>query len=254
MIMMLKYSDTLPGVDPRSYRCCLCCHVKTGTLLYGIFVALVDLLVLGLLVFAAIRPDVLISQTEQRIDGFMLVQTNNGSFYKNFGYESYKQQINKDNLSLMFGLTLICFVSTLALVYGVARNVAGYLMPFFCMQVFDFCLCCLVTVGCFTYAPNVKHWIHDQGLQNYPGMDHLLSMDSDYLLLIFVAVLIFVLSVKAYFICMVWSCYKYIQLHVAARSISREYNVDANAEMLLPPCYEDAIKVSCQQPPAYSSE
>lgn len=248
----------MPGVDPRSFISCLCCHVKTGTLLYGIFITLADIILLSFLVFAAIHPDVLKPEGQQSYDGIVLVQTNNVSFFKSFGYESYSHHINinKDNLSLMFGVTLVCFISTLALIYGVAKNVASYLMPFFCMQVFDFCLSCLVAVGCFTYAPNVKHWIHDQGLENYPGMDRLMSMNSDYLLLILVGVLILVLSVKAYFICMVWSCYKYIQLHVAARSASRGYGTDPDSEMLLPPCYEDAIKVSgdYQQPPAYSRE
>uniref|UniRef100_A0A2C9LAI2 Lysosomal-associated transmembrane protein 4A n=1 Tax=Biomphalaria glabrata TaxID=6526 RepID=A0A2C9LAI2_BIOGL len=175
---MTKQSSQLPGVDPRSFRCCLCCHVKTGTLFYGILIGLVHL------------------------------------------------------------------------------NLASYLMPFFCLQVFDFCLSCLTVVGCFTYAPNVKKWMEDQGLQNVPLMNRLMCLDSDYLMLLFVTCLILVLSIKAYLIGMVWSCYKFIQLHVASRSVVREYAVDPDTEMLLPPCYEEAIKVPSNypQPPAYSSQ
>ncbi|CAG5115558.1 unnamed protein product [Candidula unifasciata] len=252
----MKQTQHLPGVNPRAFQCCFCCHVKTGTLLYGIINVFGDLLLLGLLIFVAIHPDVLAPQTQQKYDGIVLVQTENGSFFQSFGYELYKQHISKDNLTLMVGVTLVCFVSALALAYGVVRNVASYLMPFFCMQVFDFCLSCLVAVGCFTYAPNIKHWIHDQGLESYPGMDRILSLDSDYLLLLCVAVVVLVLSSKAYLICMVWSCYKYIQLYVAARSVNRDYSANADVEIFLPPCYEEAIKVPGHytEPPAYSRE
>ena len=44
------------------------------------------------------------------------------------------------------------------------QNRPGYLLPFFCIQVFDFCLSCLTVVGYFSYAPNIKTWIKDQGL------------------------------------------------------------------------------------------
>lgn len=251
----MKESGQLSGVDPRSFRCCLCCHVKTGTLIYGVFVAFIHLFLLGLLIFAAIHPDVLVPQNQPRYDG-IFVQTENGNFFQSFGDESGRQQFSKDNLCVMFGISLVSFVSTLALIYGIARNLASYLMPSFCLQVFDFCLSCLTVVGCFTYAPNIKQWIHDQGMESYPGVDHLMTLDSDYLMLLFVSLLILVLSIKAYLIGMVWSCYKYIQLHVASRSVVREYSVDPLTEMLLPPRYEEAIKVPVNypQPPAYSSE
>lgn len=251
----MKPTETLhmPGVDPRSFRCCLCFHVKTGTLIYGVFIAFAHIIVLGLLVFAAIHPDVLVPQSEPHYDGID-VQTESGISHS-FELPA-RQRFTKDNLCVLFGISLVFFVSTLALIYGVARNLASYLMPFFCLQVFDFCLSCLTVVGCFTYAPNIKQWIHDQNLEHYPGVDHLMTLDSDYLMLLFVTLLILFLSVKAYLIGMVWSCYKYIQLHVASRSVVREYSIDPDTEMLLPPKYEDAIKISNTgpQPPAYSQD
>ncbi|CAG5115992.1 unnamed protein product [Candidula unifasciata] len=250
----MKQSVHMPGVDPRSFRCCLCCHVKTGTLIYGVFIAFAHIILLGLLVFAAIHPDVLMPQNQPHYDG-IVVQTESGNIFQTFEQPA-RQHITKDNLCVMFGISLVCFVSTLALIYGIARNLASYLMPFFCLQVFDFCLSCLTVVGCFTYAPNIKQWIHDQNLENYPGVDHLMTLDSDYLMLLFVTLLILVLSVKAYLMGMVWSCYKYIQMHVASRSVVREYSVDPDSEMLLPPKYEDAVKIpgNYPQPPVYSME
>lgn len=34
---------------------------------------------------------------------------------------------------------------------------AWYLMPFFCLQVFDFSVSCLTVVGYFSYLPDLKH-------------------------------------------------------------------------------------------------
>ena len=42
----------------------------------------------------------------------------------------------------------------------------GYMVPFFCLHVFLFCLSCLTLVSYFSYAPhfNIKMWIRDSGL------------------------------------------------------------------------------------------
>jgi len=37
-------------------------------------------------------------------------------------------------------------------------------MPFFCVQMFDFCVSCLTVVGYFSYAPDMKLWLCQEGL------------------------------------------------------------------------------------------
>ncbi|KAJ8305264.1 hypothetical protein KUTeg_015809 [Tegillarca granosa] len=136
------------------------------------------------------------------------------------------------------------------------RSRPGYLMPFFCLQVFDFCLSCLTVVGYFSYAPNIKDWFRQQGLGCYPGMDSILRMDGEWLMLLCLLVLVLFLSLKAYLIGVVWACYKYLQLRNLNRSVVREYTVDPDTEMLLPPKYEDAIKApvdSSPPPPPYTN-
>ncbi|XP_005107486.1 lysosomal-associated transmembrane protein 4B [Aplysia californica] len=251
----MKQSRQISPFDSKAFTCCCCCHVRTGTLIYGIFTVLVHLLLLGLFILAAIHPDVLRSANQQPYDGIVVVQTESGEFFERIGHPSLDERFSKDNLCVAFAMTLAWIMSVLALIYGVARNYASYLMPCFCLQVFDFCLTCLTVVGCFTYAPNIQEWIRQSGLENSPGFKTIECMDRDYVMLLFVTCLIMVLSVKAYLIGMVWSCYKYIQLYVASRSVVREYSVDPDTEMLLPPRYEDAIKTpdNYPQPPAYTS-
>merc|ERR1719483_1869650 len=81
------------------------------------------------------------------------------------------------------------------------------------------------------------------------------NVDRDVMMLLLVAALMFVLSFKAYLMGMVWSCYRYIQIYVESRNVVREYSVDPDTEMLLPPRYEDAIKVPSHMglPPAYTA-
>lgn len=44
---------------------------------------------------------------------------------------------------------------------------SSYLMPFFCLQVFDFCISCLMVVGYFSYIPDIRSWI-SQMVRLYP--------------------------------------------------------------------------------------
>ncbi|GFO36636.1 lysosomal-associated transmembrane protein 4a [Plakobranchus ocellatus] len=252
-----KPHNTISGIDPKNFRCCICFHVKTGTVIYGIFIATVQFIVLGLLILASIRPDVLKPVNQQPYDGIVVVQTDQGDFFQDHAEATREQQLVKDNLCTMFGVTLIFLIASISLIYGVGKNRAVYLVPFFGLQVFDFCLTCLTVVGGFTYATNIKQWIHEQRLDHLPGMNHLMCLNSEYLTLLFIMGLLMMLSIKAYLIGMVWSCYKYIQMHVASRSVVREYSVDPDTEqMLLPPRYEDVIKVNPNNPAvtAYVSE
>ncbi len=49
------------------------------------------------------------------------------------------------------------------------QGLPGYLMPFFCLQVFDFCIYCLTVVSYVSYIPNIKTWIQAQVSTNALG-------------------------------------------------------------------------------------
>ena len=254
-----------PALNSKAFTCCFCFHVKTGTLIYAILSVLAHFILLGVIVFAAIHPDVLITN-KQPEDGIVVGSQGQPdtddvllqSYEKLDDQKPSNYRWTKDNMCVAFGMTLAWIMSVLALIYGVVKNQASYLMPCFCIQVFDFCLTCLVVVSSFTFASdaNIHGRLHHWKLEEFPGLKHLHAMDRDFLMLLTVAVLFFVLAVKAYLMGMVWSCYRYIQLHVASRSQVREYAVDPVSEMLLPPRYEDAIKIPSHValPPAYNSQ
>lgn len=253
--------------DPRAFKCCFCCHVKTGTIILGLWHLVVHLLVIGFLIVSSIHPEVLRNGlepgTSMEMDGIHVITPEKNEMnefkespaiiYETPNATAYRQW-RKEDMCLAFVLTLCSLTLIIFLLYGTIKNRPGYLMPFFCLQVFDFCLSCLSVVGYFSYAPNIKLWIQQQGLGDCAVSRRLMEMDDQWLMLLFVLVFFLFLSLKAYLIGMVWACYKYLQLVNANRNVVREYRVDPDSEMLLPPKYEDAIKIPVDQlPPPYTN-
>lgn len=242
--------------DPNAYKCCLCCHVKVGTILYGLFCLMWDIFGLGLVVLLSIHPDILVPGGDKWVG--------RGPEYDGVHIEDLERKlelpsisptctITRENMCMAYAVALLCFLTTMALLYGVIRTRPGYMVPFLCQHVFFFCLSCLTLVSYFTYMPHfdVKWWIRNNCLSNVPGVEYLMTIDSDYLMFFMVTMLILTLCSLAYLIGMVWACYKYVQQLAVARTMTREYRVDPDSEMLLPPRYEDAIKPenSVQPPP-----
>lgn len=248
--IMNKFGVTNPR-DPNAYKCFFCCHVKIGTILYGLFCVMMNIFFLGMVILLSIHPDILVPRGESWVG--------QGPEFDGIHMEDAEQKlqmpssIKRENMCMAYAVALLCFLTTVALLYGVIRTRPGYIVPFLCQHVFLFCLFCLMLVSYFTYMPHfdIKLWITHNGLSHLPGMDHVMTIDSDYLMFFVVTMLILALCILAYLIGMIWACYKYVQQSAVVRTLTREYRVDPDTEMLLPPRYEDAIKPenSVQPPP-----
>lgn len=166
----------------------------------------------------------------------------------------YKQAWTSEDQFMGLLIALSSFAITIMLVYGTIKGQPGYLMPFFCLQVFDFCISCLTVVGCFSYVPNIKSWIAAQ--ENFPMREELLRMNNDWLMLLTVLSFVMMLTIKAYLIGMVWSCYKYLgemqnrPVTGTNRTFDTSNSNSEDTELLLPPKYEDVIRL----PPPSSDE
>lgn len=260
------------GDGPDIYRCCFCCHVKVGTIFLGIFVLFSIMMFLSMFAVVVLHPDLL-----QHNDS--LFQSGNSGVVATVGHDNLSleaerwltahAQTGEDKfLGLLF--LLGAFAITIMLLYGAVKGQAGYLMPFFCLQVFVFCLSCLTVVGYFSYFPNFKKWISAQDWM--PFQEELMQLDQDWLMLLVVLWFVLVLTVQAYLIGVVWACYKFInscQLSTSnttptGRTLVRDYVVDPtttdDTEMLLPPKYEDVVRMNDEAnlnqppPPSYTEE
>jgi lysosomal-associated transmembrane protein len=145
-------------------------------------------------------------------------------------------------------LTVCNLLITLLMVYGAVRGKPSYLMPFFVIKVFDFCIFCLTMVGYFSSLPNVTDAIVKQ--PNLPYREELLRMDPQILSLVALIVIVALISIKAYIIGVIWNCYKYLMLkNTVIRGVITYRNDDPAALMrlqqnpLLPdlPDYETAV-------------
>jgi len=235
--------------DPNAYRCCLCFHVRTGTVLLGIWHLLMHILVLSLVGVVLMNPGLLPNTQEQNSSSSANLMYPDVQGDDPYNYDSWlsKNTWTSEDKFMGMLITLTSFLITCMLVYGALRGKAGYLMPFFCLQVFDFCITCLTIVGYFSYTPNMKVWVAQQ--DGLPFKEYLLKMNPDWLMLLVVTFFVFVMTIKAYFIGVVWACYKYLTNRQLQGEVIRRVDNMEDGEMLLPPKYEDVVNIPAEQPP-----
>lgn len=244
----------------KEWTCCFGLHVRTATIIIGMWHLFLNVLSIGILA-AIIRDPAMLQELDGGFDDYTRVGFNEqdapalptplSKIDPPYAYRDHSLAYN--NLD-MGGIVCMCFiVSTLMLIYGASKYKPSHLLPFFGLQLFDFAITTLTAAGYLCYLRSI-HRIIDQ-THKLPWREEFLKLSPQRLSIVVLLVFISVVLLKAYTIGIVWRCYKYLTI--------RQHNLRSMLPYIIPdissrqerdyntllPDYEEAIAQSMKQPP-----
>jgi lysosomal-associated transmembrane protein len=245
----------------KDWRCCLGLHVRTATIMIGCWHLILNILAICMLTFIMRNP-ALLHELENGYDDSAIndmdppeLPTPLSKIEPPYAYRdhslTYKNYHNID----MGGLVCLCMIAiTLMMIYGAVKEKPTHLLPFFCLQLFDFAITTLTAAGYLCYLRSVHRLIAQNN--QMPWRDELLKLSPQTLSVVVLVAFTVVVLLKAYAIGIIWRCYKYLTI--------RQHNLRTLMPYIIPeitnmqqervyssllPDYEEAIKA--QPPPSY---
>ncbi|KAI3361482.1 hypothetical protein L3Q82_013630 [Scortum barcoo] len=229
----LQQTDTMmisPWDRWFSTSCCLCCHVRTGTIILGVWYMLINAVVLLILLTALSDPEQYHLTSAELANDLDVMDDANMCI--------------ASAISLL--MILICGMAT----YGAYKLRAAWIIPFFCYQIFDFALNTLVAVSIVVYPNTIQDYLQ-QLPDNFPYKEEIAALSNVCLVLIVLLFIGCILSFKAYLIACVWNCYRYVSGRGTSEILL--YVTTNDTTVLLPP-YDDSVSVPPKQaPPPYTT-
>uniref|UniRef100_A0A8C2J5D9 Lysosomal-associated transmembrane protein 4B n=1 Tax=Cyprinus carpio TaxID=7962 RepID=A0A8C2J5D9_CYPCA len=195
--------------------CCLCCHVRTGTIILGIWYMLINAVVLLILLSALNDP----------------VQYHYHLTSSDLGTDL--DVMDDANMCIAAAISLLMILICGMATYGAYKQHAAWIIPFFCYQIFDFALNTLVAISVVVYPNTIQDYLQQQGTVSLTHYIYCLNH-------------MHMIYGGAYLIACVWNCYRY----VSGRSTTEVlvYVTTNDTTVLLPP-YEEAVAIPPKDPP-----
>ncbi|XP_047511658.1 lysosomal-associated transmembrane protein 4A [Pieris napi] len=268
---MLRFRNKMGTEHSKEWRCLMCLHVRTGTMLLGSWHLVLHLLALGFLA-AVVRDPALIQDFEQEQESFVDWRDvgsplptalpnieSPSSAYSQYAIKSKERSFIYHDIDVGALVTVCTLAITLMLIYGAARGKPAHILPFFCLQIFDFVITVLTGMGYLCYVRSVDQLVREA--RRVPWRAQLLSLPVPALAFVILCSFLIAIFIKAYFINMVWRCYKYLTMRSHALSgltpfvISGEGLASPSGPAPAPlyssllPDYEEAVKQT--PPPSY---
>ncbi|XP_031557386.1 lysosomal-associated transmembrane protein 4A-like [Actinia tenebrosa] len=213
--------------------CCCCMDVRIGTIVLGFCHLLVHIAGVVVLSQMLLHPEM----------------------YEEKYIQTYGTVPRSSDNSVALAIAFCSFVITSLLIYGAITRQPSYLLPFFCLQVFDFCVNLLGAIGAVSYIPELKLMLKNN--QNFPYADDVDKVDMRSLMMTVILLCLIILLIKGYLICCVWSCYKVLvnyRIKRATQTFMFEVDGSDTETQGLLPNYEDAVKDTPKEsPPPYTT-
>ncbi|KAK7885988.1 hypothetical protein WMY93_025609 [Mugilogobius chulae] len=224
---MGKMTLLSPGLRS-STSCCLCCHVRTGTIILGVWRMLFNIVVLIILL-----PALWDSQMYHLISAEM---------------SSGLDVIDDDNtLYIVSAISLLMIIISGMATYGAFKLRSAWIIPFLCYECFDFGLNTVVAM-CLIFNPSTIGDYVKQLPDNFLDKD----IDMNYMAVAVVFFIICILIGKAYLILCVWRCYAYVKSWGNTEILN--YTTTIDTTVLIPP-YDDTMAFTPKKcsSPSYSA-
>uniref|UniRef100_A0A336LX09 CSON006829 protein n=1 Tax=Culicoides sonorensis TaxID=179676 RepID=A0A336LX09_CULSO len=242
----------------KEWTCCFGLHVRTATILIGVWHLFLNVLALGFLAVIVRNPDMLNDLQNNYDDPFEAIEPplpTPLSVDRRQQYAYRDHSLNYHNID-MSGLVCLCMIAiTLMLIYGTIKGKPSHLLPFFCLQLFDFAITTLTAAGYLCYIRSIHRVIAES--HRLPWREELLKLSPQTLSIVVLLSFIIIVFLKAYAIGIIWRCYKFLTM--------RQHNLRSMLPYIIPdvsnlrqdrdynsllPDYEEALKQV--PPPSYS--
>ncbi|XP_065343590.1 lysosomal-associated transmembrane protein 4A isoform X2 [Cloeon dipterum] len=189
--------------------CFFCCHVRTATISIGIWQLMLQILSLATVAVMVSHPE-LAENHGRPITSAPPEDESTGSPLPTplSRTPSYSRDPNMNTQ-----INLIAIASTIALIYGAAKGRPFYLLPYFCLKVFDFCLAVVIAISYLCALPSLTalaKQAEEQGNEMVKKQLH--NMNPSALGFVTILALVAALYIKLYLLSVIWRCYRYLTL------------------------------------------
>lgn len=253
----------------KEWTCCFGLHVRTTTIIIGVWHLFLNVVALGILSiiirtnnFHLLLDDFKSSEDDDEIA--QILPTPLSKVDPPYAYRDHFQQAGLHSNDVdMSGLVFLCMIAvTLMLIYGAVKGKPSHLLPFFCLQIFDFAIATLTAAGHLCYIRSMHLWI-TESQNRLPWREELMKLNPQTLSVLVLIGFILFIFLKAYAIGVVWRCYKFLTFRQHNLRSTLPYTIPVTIDAtnvsqerdnnLLLPDYEEAITQSLKQapPPSY---
>ncbi|XP_055592953.1 lysosomal-associated transmembrane protein 4B [Uranotaenia lowii] len=202
----------------KEWTCCFGLHVRTTTIIIGVWHLFLNVLALGILSviirtnnYHLLLDDMGDSEENENEPFAPILPTPLSKVDPPYAYRDHFQQTGLHSNDVdMSGLVFLCMIAvTLMLIYGAFKGKPSHLLPFFCLQIFDFAISTLTAAGHLCYIRSMHLWI-TESQNRLPWREELLKLSPQTLSVLMLIGFILFIFLKAYAIGIVWRCYKYL--------------------------------------------
>ncbi|XP_059483722.1 lysosomal-associated transmembrane protein 4B isoform X1 [Neocloeon triangulifer] len=188
--------------------CFFCCHVRTATISIGIWQLMLQVLSLVTMAVMVSHPELV-----DNSKSITVAPADDDSLETPLPTPLSRTPPYSRDPNMNTQINLIAVASTIALIYGAAKGRPFYLLPYFCLKVFDFCLAVVIAISYLCALPSLTalaRQAEEQGNELVKKQLH--NMNPSALGFVTILALVAALYIKLYLLSVIWRCYRYLTL------------------------------------------